>query len=764
MTIMATRSTEVVKDGGKRRLKFDRERLYRFIERMTQDVHLAREDIDTYTHKTIRMIERRQQIEAREITRLLKLNALERIHEQTPDWTKVARNVLLNELYHEAARNRGYDPKRKYGNLRALIQKLAEQGIYNPELLKSYDEDEMRLLEQEICSSADKRFDYLGLLLLSERYLVRDFDRRLYELPQERYMIAAMDLMRREAQDKRLEYVKELYWALSGHYLTLATPTLRSAGLKHAQYASCYVDTVDDSLRGIYDSNTDVAELSKNGAGLGIFIGSVRAKGSDIRGYKQAASGIMGWLKQLDNTARTVNQLGVRKGAIAVYLQVWHRDIFDFLDMKLNTGDDAMRCHHLFHGVLLNDLFMEKVEKREDWYLFCPHEIRRTMGWSLEDFYDEERGKGSFREKYEQCVIHPDLPKQKVPAIEIYKRILNSRLETGTPYMIFIDEVNRQNPNKHAGMIRSSNLCTEIMQNMSATTFVEESLDEDGTITIKKKAGDFVTCNLSSISLAPAVRDGVLERVVRIQMRALDNVIDLNHIPVKQAQWTNQKYRAVGSGVMGHAHLLALEGIPWESEQAVEYVDRLHEDIAYYVFRASMELAKEKGAYPLFKGSEYESGEYFRKRGYNSERWQTLIADIQRYGLRNGWLMATAPTGSISVINGTTAGIDPVFKTMYYEEKKDYKVPVVVPDLNERTRWLYKSAFHIDQKWSIRQNAKRQKHVDQAISFNLYLNHSITAKEILELDLLAWKLGLKSLYYTRTQSLEAAEECDHCSG
>ena len=177
-------------------------------------------------------------------------------------------------LYHEAARNRGYDPKRKYGNLRALIQKLAEQGIYNPELLKSYDEDEMRLLEQEICSSADKRFDYLGLLLLSERYLVRDFDRRLYELPQERYMIAAMDLMRREAQDKRLEYVKELYWALSGHYLTLATPTLRSAGLKHAQYASCYVDTVDDSLRGIYDSNTDVAELSKNGAGLGIFIGS----------------------------------------------------------------------------------------------------------------------------------------------------------------------------------------------------------------------------------------------------------------------------------------------------------------------------------------------------------------------------------------------------------------------------------------------------------------------------------------------------------
>jgi ribonucleoside-diphosphate reductase alpha chain len=335
------------------------------------------------------------------------------------------------------------------------------------------------------------------------------------------------------------------------------------------------------------------------------------------------------------------------------------------------------------------------------------------MNYSLEDFYDEEKGSGSFREKYEECVREEKLSRETIPAIEIMKRIMISQLETGTPYMFYRDTVNRANPNKHKGMIYGSNLCSEIAQNMSATTLVEETTD-GGTIVIRKEMGDFVVCNLSSVSLATAVKADVLPRLVKIQMRMLDNVIDLNTIPVPQAKYTNEKYRAVGLGTFGLHHLLALEGISWESDDAVEYNDRLYEDIAYYAISASMELAKEKGSYPVFEGSEWENGRYFEDRGYTSDRWKELRAKVQENGMRNGYVMAVAPNSSTSIIAGSSASIDPIFRKEYSEEKKDYKIPVTAPDLTPQTNWYYKSAYHIDQNWSIKQNAKRQRHIDQA--------------------------------------------------
>lgn len=251
------------------------------------------------------------------------------------------------------------------------------------------------------------------------------------------------------------------------------------------------------------------------------------------------------WIKQLNNTAVSVDQLGTRKGAIAVYLDVWHMDIEPFLDLKLNNGDDRMRAHDIFTGVSLPDYFMEQVDKRADWYLFDPHEVRQVMGYSLEDFYDEEKGSGTFRKKYEECVQSNLLSKKKVAAIDIMKRILKSQLESGTPFMFYRDEVNRANSNDQNGMIYCSNLCTEITQNQSPTEFIEEFIENENTIVKKYKTGDYVVCNLSSINLGRAVPDNVLERLIKIQVRMLDNVIEINTLPIKQAQLTNQKYRAV---------------------------------------------------------------------------------------------------------------------------------------------------------------------------------------------------------------------------
>ncbi|MEH7885352.1 ribonucleoside-diphosphate reductase subunit alpha [Bacillus sp. JJ1609] len=689
------------------------------------------------------------------------LTAVERISSYEPDWTFVAAHFYLKRLYRLSAQSRKTSGDRGYGSFYELINKLVAMGIYDTQLLKSYSRDEIDCLEKMINPEKDRLFTYIGLLTMAERYLARSHKGEFLELPQERFMIIAMTLLANEEKSKRIALIEEVYWALSNLYMTVATPTLSNAGKRYGQLSSCFIDTVEDDLRSIYDSNTDVSTLSKNGGGIGIYLGKIRSRGSDIKGFKGISSGVIPWMKQLNNTAVSVDQLGQRQGAIAVYLDVWHKDIFPFLDAKLNNGDERQRTHDLFTGVCIPDLFMEQVEKRGDWYLFDPHEVRRVMGYSLEDFYDEEKGEGSFREKYWECVYEPELSREVVPAIEIFKAMMVSQLETGTPYMFYRDTVNRLNANQHKGMVYCSNLCTEIAQNMSPTILEEEKV-EDGKIIIYKKPGDFVVCNLSSISLAKSVMEDVLERLIKIQVRMLDNVIDINEIPVLQAQITNKNYRGIGLGTFGWHHLLALKGIKWESEEAVLYCDSLYEEIAYFTIKASHELAREKGSYPYFEGSDWSTGRYFEKRDYSSEKWRELMAEIKQDGIRNGYLMAVAPNSSTSILAGSTASIDPIFRLEYSEEKKDYKIPVTAPDLSPKTTWFYKSAYNIDQHWSIRQNAKRQRHIDQAISFNLYVRNDIKAKALLDLHLDAWKFGLKTTYYIRSTSSSEMAECESC--
>jgi ribonucleoside-diphosphate reductase alpha chain len=758
--------TIIKKDEGKRKLIFDPSRLIKFIEVAFEGLpHLNKEK---YIETVLRSIEGKEEYNADSITKKLILTALENISREEADWDKIAVHFRLQELYKNASKNRIYDNKEKYGNLFGLLKVLSTKGIYTPLLLKEYTQEEILELGEIIDPSKDKNFNFAGLTLLIDRYLAKDHEKNIYELPQERFMIIAMSLLINERKEKRLELIKEAYWALSNFYMTVATPTLSNAGKSYGQFSSCFIDTIDDSLRGIYDSNTDVATLSKNGGGIGLYFGKIRSLGSTIKGFKGASSGIIPWAKAVNNIAVSVDQLGTRSGAIAIYLDAWHKDIFDFLDLKLNNGDERRRTHDIFTGICLPDLFMEEVEKRGSWYLFDPHEVRETMGWALEDFYDEEKGNGSFRMKYLECVEHPTLSKTRVDAIEIMKRVMKSQLETGTPYMFYRDEANRMNPNKHEGIIYCSNLCTEIIQNMSTTTVEKEKIVEiDGKnkLVVVKEMGDFVVCNLSSINLGKAVIDNVLERLIPIQVRLLDNVIDLNEdkIEVLQAVETNRRYRAIGLGTFGLHHLLALKGIKWESEKAVEFNDALYEKIAFLTIKASVELAKEKGSYPLYKGSEWDTGKYFARRGYFSNEWQELREDVQIYGIRNGYLMAVAPNGSTSIIVGSTASIDPIFKQEYTEEKQGMKIPVIVPDLSPRTFMFYQSAYKINQHWSIKQNAVRQKHIDQALSFNMYVPNNIKAKDLLALHLDAWQSGLKTSYYTRSTSQKQIEECDSCT-
>lgn len=717
-------------------------------------------DFTDFKEKVVKTLEYKD-MSIDQLENLLILTAVERISSLEPGWTYVAAELYLKRLYRLSSDSRKTNEAKGYGSFFELISMLDQMGIYESKLLKSYSKVEIDFLEKVIDPEKDRLFTYIGLLTMAERYLARSHQGEFMELPQERFMIIAMTLLANEHKEKRMELIKEAYWALSNLYMTVATPTLSNAGKSYGQLSSCFIDTVEDDLRSIYDSNTDVSTLSKNGGGIGIYLGKIRSRGSDIKGFKGISSGVIPWMKQLNNTAVSVDQLGQRQGAIAVYLDVWHKDIFPFLDAKLNNGDERQRTHDLFTGICIPDLFMEQVEKRGDWYLFDPHEVRRVMGFSLEDYFDEERGAGSFLEKYWACVNHPQLSHEAVPAIEIFKSIMVSQLETGTPYMFYRDTVNRQNANQHKGIVYCSNLCTEITQNMSPTV-LEEETEKNGKIIIYKKPGDFVVCNLSSVSLAKSVVDGVLERLIKIQVRMLDNVIDINEIPVLQAQITNKNYRGIGLGTFGWHHLLALKGIKWESEEAVAYCDSLYEEIAYLTIKASHELAIEKGSYPYFEGSDWSNGDYFSKREYTSTRWQELMKKVKQTGIRNGYLMAVAPNSSTSILAGSTASIDPIFRLEYSEEKKDYKIPVTAPDLSPNTTWYYKSAYNLDQHWSIRQNAKRQRHVDQSISFNIYVKNDIKAKSLLELHMDAWKSGLKTTYYIRSTSGSEIEECESC--
>ena len=678
------------------------------------------------------------------------------------DWQYVAARLFLFDLYKEAAINRRYDTF-GYGSFSALIDLLVDKGGYGSYLKDHYSREEIEELAACIDPDCDYLFNYEGIKLLSDRYLVRGFDKEVYELPQERFMVIAMHLAIPEGE-RRVHFAREFYSILSQLKMTVATPTLANAGTPFYQLSSCFISVAGDSLWSIYDVNQKFSRVSKHGGALGIYTGKIRSLNSDIRGYKNASGGVVPWVRLYNDTAVAVDQLGKRKGGAAITLDIWHKDLYEFIDLRTNNGDDRRKAHDIFPSVSIPDIFMERLQNRGEWCLFDPYRIERHLGYRLEDYYDTPEDK-AFSRRYRECEAHPALEPIRVSALDIMKRIMKSAVETGTPFVFFRDTVNRLNPNPHSGMIYSSNLCHEIAQNMSETTLTDEAIiaEEDGSSTVltRTKAGDMVTCNLNSINLGRITRKE-LSRVIPLQIRMLDNVISLNQFPVPEAKITSERYRAIGLGTSGYHQYLVNHHIQWESREHLAEADGLFEDIAYEAIRASMELAKEKGSYPLFSGSDWDTGDYFRKRGYTSERFKVLSDEVAKHGMRNGYLMAVAPTGSTSNIANTTAGIDPIFKKFFIEEKQGNFTPKTAPNLNTENFWYYKEAHTINQQWSIKACGIRQRHVDQSQSFNLYITPQMPAREILDLYISAWENGLKTIYYVRNKSLEM-DECTSCS-
>lgn len=691
--------------------------------------------------------------------------SLELTTDLEPKWQFVAAKLYTLRLYDEVRELRGFEANEDlYKGLYKFIEDLTEQGLYGKYILQNYTREDIDELEKEIKPERDFLFTYSGINLLSKRYLIQNFNRKILELPQQMFMGIAMHLAIPEKKEKRVEWAKRFYNVLSSLKATMATPTMSNARKPFYQLSSCFIDTVDDSLKGIYKSLDNFAEVSKFGGGMGIYIGKVRALGSPIRGFKGASGGVIPWVKLFNDTAIAVDQLGVRNGSVAIWLDAWHKDMPEFLQLRTNNGDDRKKAHDIFPGLCYPDLFWKLAEKDIDsnWYMMCPHEIKNVKGYSLEDFYGEE-----WEEKYFDCVNDDRIEKRTMCIKDIVRLIIKSAAETGTPFAFFRDTVNKMNPNKHKGMIYSSNLCTEIMQNMSSMDITQsEIIDENGDkiVVERTKAGDFVVCNLSSIVLGnvDVLNDEELDYVVETQIRAMDNVIDLNYYSVPFAEITNKRYRAIGLGTSGYHHMLVNNKIHWTAESHLSFADRVYERINYYAIKASMNIAKEKGRYSEFKGSDWQNGDYFKLRGYNSEKWNDLREQVLTNGVRNGYLMAVAPNGSTATIAGTSEGVDPIMSRFFLEEKKGSIIPKTAPDLCDENYWYYNSAYNIDQEWCVKINGIRQRHIDQGQSFNLYITTDYTMRGIMKLYIEACKCGVKSIYYVRSKSLTVGD-CESCS-
>lgn len=741
----------------------------------------------------------KDKITTEEIQQTLIKTAVDKIEVDTPNWTFVAARLFLYDLYHKVSGFTGYISLKEY----------FERGEAEGKLLKGFKQKyDIDFLNSQIKQERDLQFNYLGIKTLYDRYLIKDKNNKPIELPQHMFMAIAMFLAQNEKNPN--EWAVKFYDVISKFEVVVATPTLANSRTTRHQLSSCYIGSTPDNIEGIFDAYKEMALLSKYGGGIGWDFSRVRSLGSFIDGHKNAAGGVVPFLKIANDVAIAVDQLGTRKGAIAAYLEIWHSDINDFIDLRKNSGEERRRTHDLFPAVWICDLFMKRVEENSLWTLFDPYQCS-----DLTELYGEE-----FEARYLEYEKNPHIIKEQISAKELWKKILTNYFEAGLPFLCFKDNANRVNPNPQAGIIRSSNLCTEIFQNTSPSHYIVEVEFEDGDIQnyeeekeiltdagIKKKAnkltsidsiegkkifistrkqigGETAVCNLASINLSKINTEEDIRRTLPIAIRMLDNVIDLNFYPNRKVKATNLENRAIGLGVMGEAEMLASSSIHWGSKEHLEKIDEIMENISYNAILASSNLAKEKGKYPQYEGSNWSRGIFpidlankealkLVDRGGlfgSSCDWNALRDILKTQGIRNGYLMAIAPTSSISILAGTTQTIEPIYKRKWYEENLSGLIAVVVPNLTLETWHYYVSAYDIDQKDLIRAAAVRQKWIDQGQSTNIFMRlDNVSGKLLNEIYMLAWKLGLKSTYYLRSESpsvdesvMDRSVECFNC--
>ncbi len=755
------------------------------IQKYTREAVEGLENVSQSELELDARIQFRDKITTEEIQMTLVKTAVDKIDVDRPDWTFVAARLFLYDLYHKVNHFTGY------GKLADYFERGEREGRIVLGLKEKYDLDD---LDAYIKPERDLQFNYLGIRTLYDRYLLKDRKGDPIELPQHMFMAIAMFLAQKEFNPQ--DWAKKFYDLISRFEVMLATPTLSNARTPRHQLSSCYIGSTPDNIEGIFDGYKEMALLSKFGGGIGWDWSTVRGLGSSIDGHKNAAGGIVPFLKIANDVAIAVDQLGTRKGAIAVYVEPWHIDIIDFLDLKKNSGEERRRAHDLFPALWINDLFMKRVEANEIWTLFDPLDTP-----DLPTLYGE-----AFEKRYMEYENDESIVKETISAKELWKKVLLSYFETGNPFLCFKDNANRANPNSHVGVIRSSNLCTEIFQNTDPNYYKIRVKFTDGSILyfdeeedvavdsgIVKKAkkitaldainhkqvdivekekvdGKTAVCNLASVNLSRVHTKEDIERIMPTAIRMLDNVIDLNFYPLEKVKKTNMASRSIGLGVMGEAQMIAEAGIEWGSDEHLTKIDEVMEMISYNVIKASSNLAIEKGSYPDFEGSNWSKGIFpmdvaseEAKRlvdrgglfGYTYD-WQKLKEKVKKDGMRNGYLMAIAPTSSISILVGTTQAIEPVYKRKWFEENLSGMIPVVAPKLNPDTWPYYTPAYDLDQKVLIKAAAIRQKWIDQGQSLNIFMTlDKASGKYLNDIYMLGWKLGLKSTYYLRSQSPES---------
>lgn len=699
--------------------------------------------------------------------------------ETEPAYNFVTARLLLHTIIEEVLGKEvaAKDMEKAY---QEHFPKYIEKGIDAKLLDPRLGQFNLEKLAQAIHANADYQFKYLGLQTLYDRYFIHIEGRRI-ELPQLFFMRVAMGLA--IAEPDRDDRAIEFYTLLSSFDFMSSTPTLFNAGTMHSQLSSCFLTTVSDDLLGIYDAIKENALLSKFAGGLGNDWTPVRSMGAMIKGTNGKSQGVIPFLKVVNDTAVAVNQGGKRKGAVCCYLETWHLDVEEFLELRKNTGDDRRRCHDMNSSNWIPDLFMKRVHEQGNWTLFSPSDVP-----DLHDKYGIEFEKAYCA--YERLADEGKIKIfKRIPALQLWRKMLTMLFETGHPWMTFKDPCNIRSPQQHTGVVHSSNLCTEI--------------------TLNTNDDEIAVCNLGSINLVNHLtKDGLdiskLQRTIKIAMRMLDNVIDINFYPVEKAKNSNVKHRPVGMGIMGFQDCLHMLRIPYASKECVEFADKSMEAIAYYAYLSSSQLAIERGKYSSYDGSLWSQGilpidslkllAEHRGKNYlnvNLEQrldWDALRHHIKEHGMRNSNCLAIAPTATIANIIGVSASIEPTYQNLFVKSNLSGEFTVVneflVEELKSKNLWdevmlsdikyfdgslskidripndlkqLYATAFEIDPRWLVEAGSRRQKWIDQAQSLNLYVSQP-SGRKLDELYKFAWISGLKTTYYLRTLAATSAEK------
>ena len=698
--------------------------------------------------------------------------------EKEPAYSFVAARLLLDNIRHEVL---GEDVVHEVMQSRYTdyFPRFIQQGIEAGLLDERLGQFDLARLSEALVADRDLQFSYLGLQTLYDRYFLHVAERRI-ELPQAFFMRVAMGLALDEI-DREARAI-EFYHLLSKFDFMSSTPTLFNSGTRRSQLSSCYLSTVPDSLDGIYEAIKENALLSKFAGGLGNDWTPVRAMGSLIKGTNGKSQGVVPFLKVVSDTAVAVNQGGKRKGAVCAYLETWHLDIEEFLELRKNTGDDRRRTHDMNTAVWVPDLFIKRMLEDQEWTLFSPSDtpdLHEKYGRAFEEAYvtyEDQAARGELK-------LH-----KRIPAKQLWRKMLTMLFETGHPWITFKDPCNIRSPQNHVGVVHSSNLCTEI--------------------TLNTNEEEIAVCNLGSINLPAHVVDGKLDLVklkqtITTAMRMLDNVIDINFYAVEKARNANLRHRPVGLGIMGFQDCLHKLGISYASQEAVEFADNSMEAVAYHTYWASTELAEERGTYATYRGSlwdrgilpqdslallQEERGGYVEVDTSSTLDWTPLRERIKQHGMRNSNCLAIAPTATISNIIGVSASIEPTYQNLYVKSNLSGEFTVVnqwlVNDLKKRDLWdevmiadlkhydgatskidrvpdnlreLYITAFEIDPRWLVEAAARRQKWIDQAQSLNLYMSGA-SGKKMDDLYRLAWLRGLKTTYYLRALGATNAEK------